>query len=232
MRDQVTIPARFNGPPSSANGGYACGLAGLAVGDRATVRLSAPPPLDRPLDLEREGEAVRLRDGETVVAEARPGAPESDAPAPPSVDEARRAAEGYRGRDPEQHAFPTCFVCGPLRADDGLAIFPGPAGDGERLACTWTPARDLAGDDGVVDPLFVWAALDCPSGFACMPVGKTSVLATMTTAILAPVHAGREYVLTAWPTGHDGRKHRAGSAIHDADGSLLAHADALWITLR
>ena len=36
--DQVTIPARFNGPPGTANGGYACGLVAAAIGASAGVR--------------------------------------------------------------------------------------------------------------------------------------------------------------------------------------------------
>jgi hypothetical protein len=99
------------------------------------------------------------------------------------------------------------------------------------LACPWVPAGELA-TAGVVDPVFVWAALDCPSGFACMPPGRQSVLAEMTATIEADVHPGRPYVLTAWPIGSEGRKHRAGAALHDADGNRVAVAEALWITLR
>jgi hypothetical protein len=46
------------------------------------------------------------------------------------------------------------------------------------------------------------------------------------------VHPGEAYVVTAWPIGSEGRKHRAGSAIHDAGGRRIAVAEALWITLR
>jgi hypothetical protein len=50
----LTIPARFNGPPSSANGGYTCGLvAGLVGTEVASVSLRAPPPLERPLAVRR-----------------------------------------------------------------------------------------------------------------------------------------------------------------------------------
>jgi hypothetical protein len=164
--------------------------------------------------------------GDTLVAEARPGRPEIDTPEPPGLAAASRASEAYPGfRD---HPFPTCFGCGPERAEgDGLRIFPGPAGDDGLLAAPWAPSDELA-----ADPVFIWAALDCPSGFACMPAGEPTVLATMTAELLAPVHAGHEYVITAWPISHEGRKHRAGSAIHDADGTRVAVAETLWITLR
>ncbi len=232
MFDEVTIARRFNGPPGTANGGYACGVVAAAVGPNACVRLFHPPPLDAPLERRRSADGVvRLRAGETTVAEGHVEWLEVDAPAPPSVTDAARAAEAYAGRDPGRHPFPTCFVCGPLRADDGLRIFPGPFGDDGMLACHWRPPADLA-LDGAVDPRFVWAALDCPSGFACMPPGTRAVLASMTAGLTGRVEPERDYVLTAWPIASEGRKHRARSAIHDAHGHRVAVAEALWITLR
>lgn len=231
-QEQVAIGARFNGPPMSANGGYAAAVVAEPLGSSAAVRLSAPPPLDRPMTrrLDDDG-VVRLVRGETLIAEAREGRPAVAMPAPPPLEAARAASERFPGRRPERHPWPGCFVCGPRRAGDGMGIFPGPAGDDGLLACAWTPGADLA-HDGVVDAAFVWAALDCPSGFACMPPGSKSVLASMTAALDAPVRAGETYVVTARPLSSEGRKHRAASAIHDADGGLVATAESLWITLR
>jgi hypothetical protein len=232
MIDQVTIPGRFNGPPASANGGYACGLVAEAVGSSATVRLAQPPPLDMPLTRRRdETGTVHLLHGRSMLAEGRAARPSDAVPAPPSFAEATRAAHAFPGRRTGRHPFPGCFVCGPLREADGLRVFPGPAGADGLLAAPWTPAEELA-TDGIVDPVFVWAALDCPSGFACMPPGSQTVLATMTASLEAPVHAGRPYVVTAWRIASEGRKHRAGSAIHDEDGRRVAFAEALWITLK
>ncbi len=226
----VSIPARFNGPPGSAHGGYAAGLVASALGPAASVRLAAPPPLDAPMTLEDAEFGVRLTHGDALIAEARPGRPQLDAPAPPDLAAATRASAAYPGF--AEHPFPTCFGCGTERAEgDGLRIFPGPAGDDGLLAAPWTPPADLAAD-GAIDPVFVWAALDCPSGFACIPPGTRSVLATMTAELEAPVRAGETYVITAWPVSHDGRKHRAGAALHDASGHRLAIADTLWITPR
>ena len=129
------------------------------------------------------------------------------------------------------HRFPTCFVCGPLRHDDGLQVFPGPVAGSDLLACPWVPGEDLASADGTVAPVFVWSALDCPSGFACMPPGRTSVLASMTAELRTPLQPGHEYVMVAWKLGSEGRKHRAVSAVHDSDGACLAIAEALWITI-
>ena len=229
--EPVVIGRRFNGPPNSANGGYACGVVADAVGPAARVSLRAPPPLEVPLTFERENGGVRLFDRETLIAEGAPDAPSAVPASPPSVEEARTAAGRYPGRDPSTHLFPTCFVCGPLRGEDGLRIFPGPVAGSELLACPWIPGSDLAGAGGAVVPAFVWAALDCPSGFACMPPGKTSVLASMTAELRAPIEPEREYVMVAWKLGTEGRKHRAVSAVHDREGTCLALAEALWITI-
>ncbi len=233
MDGEITIAPRFNGPPGSANGGYACGVVAAAIGPEASVSLRLPPPLGVPLARRRGADgSVELLHGDAVVAAGRPGAPAGEVPPPPDPRAAALGPERYAGRRPEDHPFPTCFVCGPLRGTDALRLFPGPVeDDGLLLGCPWEPAEDLA-RGGEVDPVFVWAALDCPSGFACIPPRTRTVLAAMTAAVEAPVHPGRTYVVSAWPLGSEGRKHRAGSAIHDADGRRVARAEALWITLR
>jgi hypothetical protein len=232
MIDEVTIASRFNGPPTTANGGYTCGVVAAAIGPAARVSLLLPPPLGVPLARHRLTDgSVRLLHGDRTVAEGHPGHPSVDVPATPTFDVAGRAASDFAAQHAEQHAFPTCFVCGPQRGTDGLRLFPGPVGADGLLACPWRPAADL-GDDGVVDPVFVWAALDCPSGLACIPIGRQSVLASMTADVRAAVSPGQAYTVTAWPIASEGRKHRAGSALHDASGGLVALAEALWITLR
>ena len=232
MPEPVVIGRRFNGPPDSANGGYACGVVADAIGAAAQISLRAPPPLDVPLTWERENGAAKLVDGDTLIAEGVADAPSADPAEAPSLTEARDAAELYPGRDPKDHLFPTCFVCGPLRREDGLRIFPGPVAGSELVACPWTPGADLAGADGAVAPVFVWAALDCPSGFACMPPGKTSVLASMTAELRGRIDPEHEYVMVAYKLSSEGRKHRAVSAVHDGDGTCLAIAEALWITIE
>jgi hypothetical protein len=220
LTGSVTIAERFNGPPGTGNGGYVCGLVAAEIGTSAQVSLFRPPPLGVPLILQRTVPGVvRLLDGDAVVAEGRHGTPTISLPSPPSLQDAREAALHFQGF--EEHAFPRCYVCGPER-DDGLRVFPGPY-DGA-LACTWTPTSP--------DPAFVWAALDCPSGFACIPPGSASVLASMTALVPAPVEVGREYVISAWKISTEGHKHRGASALFDDAGSVVAYAEALWITLR
>jgi hypothetical protein len=212
----ITIAERFNGPPGTGNGGYVCGLVAAEIGPAAQVSLFLPSPLGVPLTLQhtRHG-AVRLLAGEAVIAEGHPSAAEIEVLPPPAFEAAAAA------RFTAEHPFPTCFVCGPAR-DDGLGILPGRVAD--QLACVWRPGAET-------DPAFAWAALDCPSGFACMPPGSASVLASMTARIEAPLE-DREYVVSAWKISSEGRKHRGGSAIHAPDGELVACAEALWITPR
>src|SRR5215203_5830584 len=121
---ELVIEPRFNGPAGSANGGYTCGLVADFVDGSAEVTLRRPPPLGRPLRVDRDGRGVVVRDGDAVVAEAVEAPFDLDVPEPPTYDEAARASSRYPGFD--VHAFPTCFVCGPEReAGDGLRIFAG-----------------------------------------------------------------------------------------------------------
>ncbi|MGH3039650.1 MAG: hypothetical protein ACRDLZ_09670, partial [Gaiellaceae bacterium] len=78
----MIVPGRFNGPPDSANGGYACGLVAAILGGVAEVTLRRPPPLDRELDVVREDGRVEIRDGEALVAEAAPVTLDVNVPPP------------------------------------------------------------------------------------------------------------------------------------------------------
>jgi hypothetical protein len=224
VRETVIIERRFRGPPSSANGGYACGLLGTRLDGPAQVTLRSPPPLDTPLAIERDGARVLLRDGETLVAEAAPTVLELDVPPPPSVDEAAAAAARYPGFD--AHPFPSCFVCGPAREPgDGLRIFPGRVEGRALAAAPWRVEEPVA-------PTLVWAALDCPSWFGFHALHEfrgAALLGRLTAEIDGLPRAGETHVLSGWLLGVDGRKIRCGSALHDAGGRLLARALATWI---
>jgi len=59
-----------------------------------------------------------------------------------------------------------------------------------------------------------------------------AVLGRMATLVLARPRAGTPYCLVAWRDGPaDGRKMPAGSALLDGQGSVLAVARAVWVTL-
>jgi hypothetical protein len=64
MIESIVIDGRFNGPPNSGNGGYVCDLLARSIKGSAEVTLRKPPPLSRPLAVERTPDAqVLLKDG-------------------------------------------------------------------------------------------------------------------------------------------------------------------------
>lgn len=232
VNDSIIIDERFCGPPDSANGGYACAMASRWLDGPAEVTLRVPPPLGRPLAVQRGEGRVSLLDGDVVVATAGPTTVTLDVPAPVSLVEAQRAATQYPWRD--DHPYPTCFVCGPERAsEDGLRIFPGPVPGRGLYAAPWTPALELADTAGRVRDEFVWAALDCPSGIVTDLFGDVGriLLGRLAVDLRRPVHAGSPYVVQAWPIDRDGRKLHTASAVFAADGQLCGVARAVWIEI-
>jgi hypothetical protein len=227
VSDTLEIPAFFNGPPTSANGGYTCGRVAELIGaDVAQVSLRSPPPLDTPMRVVREGERVQLHDGETLVAEGEPGELLLDVPDPVPADEVAAAQEEGRERWARDHPFPTCVVCGPAR-DDGLGIVPAAltGRDGLFGAC-WTPADD--------SPELVWAALDCPTSapVANFGEGPPMVLASLTARLGCSVRPGQPHTIVSWALGEEGRKHWSAAALYDSEGVLTCASRALWIELR
>lgn len=177
---------------------------------------------------------VVLLDGDELVAEARPAELDLEDPGPVSPHRATEAAERFPFAG-DDHAFPSCFVCGPDREHgDGLRIFAGPVGGEDGVhAAPWTPDASLAGPEGDVLPEFVWASLDCPTAAPVANPGSVPpiVLARMTARVEGAVRAGEPHVLVSWPLGRDGRKRHAASALYSADGERLGAARALWIEL-
>jgi hypothetical protein len=237
MTESVVIERRFRGPPESANGGFACGVlaACLDGAETAEVTLRAPPPLDRPLAVERHGEGARLIDGDQLVAEAAPAtALELQVPESVTLDDARRAREDSPMQ--REHPYPECFVCGSARTrGDGLCVTCGPIPGRDVVAAPLETDGTMADAEGRVRDELVWAALDCPGGIAGMlvPDMGISMLGRLRAAIHTPLEADREYVAIGWPISRDGRKLFAGTAILDPDGNeALAVSEAVWIELR
>jgi hypothetical protein len=199
----------------------------------AEVTLRVPPPLDRELRVEWQGERARLLDGETVVAEGAPAAVELQPPAPVSFDDAVKASRGYPWFT--GHPFPSCFVCGPERAEgDGLRILPGAVDGREVAAAPWTPDASLADAQGVVRPEIVWAALDCPSWFGMSlfhPWSGVALLGRLAARIEQLPRAGERCVCLGWFLGRDGRKIHTGAAVY-GEGGLCAVGRSTWVTLK
>ncbi|MFI7605816.1 hypothetical protein ACIBTV_11905 [Micromonospora sp. NPDC049366] len=215
----MRVESRYNGPPGSGNGGWSAGTFATATGlpGPVEVTLRRPPPLDTPLS---------VVDGEVhdpagrVVAEVRP-TDDVDAVVPP-VDraDAVRVSAAYPGF--VDHPFPDCYVCGPRRAD-GLRIFPGRLPDGRTAAPFRAPAE--------VTTATVWAALDCPGGWAVIAPGRPYVLGRIAALVDALPEPGDECVVTGVTIGVEGRKARVGTSLYGPTGALLATARATWIAL-
>jgi hypothetical protein len=239
MTPTLTIDRRFNGPPSSGNGGYVAGALAAQLGAPSVqVTLRAPMPLDAALQVRRNGpQSCSLHDGDTLLAEAVAQHFDLSVPQPPSLTEA--ASAGALGRmtarartgDPYDH----CFGCGIAR-HDGLRIIPSAVGDDGRVAADWTPEASLGlTPEGHLPIEIVWAALDCPAGYAWsnrLPDGPQMMTGRMSAAIDAPLRPGERYIVVGWPIAQDGRKLHAGTAIFDAQGRLLARSLQLWLQLR
>ena len=233
MSNSLSIPSRFNEPLESGNGGYCSGVVASLLEGAAEASLRRPVPLDTPLDVMCENDgSVRVLDSEVLVVRAH-STPEPDVelPAPVSRHEARLAAGRYRG--PSDGLFGQCFVCGRAR-QDAFGVFAGAVEGRQLVASPWTPPSWTADSAGAVLPEFVWAVLDCPTYFALYMNGElpVSVLAQLTARIDAPLIAGEEHLVIAWPIGTDGRKRHAGSAVLSPKGEFLAVARALLIEPR
>ena len=240
----IIISKRYCGPPNSGNGGYVCGRLARHIAGGAEVTLRAPPPLDKPLDaVAVDDGSWELRDGAAVVAIGRGANVELARLEKASFDDAS-AAERLTPIKPHEHPLPTCFVCGPARAQgDGLRIFAGPlvrqsCNASAVLAATWTPDPTLAAEDGFVAPEFLWSALDCPTGFASFydrengSFDRTPILlGRMSARIETRPRPGERCVITAWQAGRDGRKRIAEAAAYGEAGALLAVARATWIAV-
>lgn len=196
-----------------------------------------------------EGPAVVLRtaDGGPPtgdIAVARPAAvepgtgiappgtgPWPDVP-PVALDVARAVAERYVGLT--NHPWPSCVVCSPARAaGDGFRIFPGPVADGSRrVAAVWTPDASLAvGRSDAVAPEAVWAALDCPTGWAWPIPEEPAVLASFAVDLVALPRVGEDHVVVAAPDAAQGRRRSARSTLYDRRGRVLGRARAVWVVV-
>jgi hypothetical protein len=230
----LVVPARFNGPPDSGNGGYVAGrLAVLLPSARAVqVTLRQPPPLEVPLEVRAAGGGLEaVRDG-GVVAAAEPADLTTDPLPPVPFESAVAAQERYAGLT--AHPFPTCFVCGTERVGgDGMHLRPGrvDAADGP-VATTWVPDASLVDESGAIPAAMVWAAMDCPGGWASDIEARPMVLGRVTAAVHAVPQVGERCVVVGQVRGGEGRKTFTASTAYDEDGRVLGHAESVWIEVR
>jgi hypothetical protein len=228
----MIIGSRYNGPPGTGNGGYSAGtfvvesgLAGAGATSVAVeVTLRKPPPLEVALTLGDGPDGLEVTDPDgSLIAQLRPSTLDADeVVAAVGFEEAVDASKGYPGFT--THPFPTCFVCGPQRAEgDGLRLFPG------RLSAGRTATPFLVPPDP--SPQLVWASLDCPGGWAVPLEGRPYVLGRLAAHLHALPEGGERCVVMGALMSEDGRKAFTRSTLYGSDGRLLAAARATWVAL-
>lgn len=243
----LVVPSRFHGPPKSGNGGWTSGALAEHVAGCPTdhaeswptveVTLLRPPPLDTELHVSEGDGLTVLSEGAHRVAEARRLSRAPEPVEPVTLSEAHAAEAAYPGLR-GHHPFPTCFTCGPDRAEgDGLRVFPGPTGPG-RVACTWTPQPSVVEDfHTYVDATpraslpVTWAALDCVGGWATDQVTTPRVLGRMATKVDALPVVGEPHVLVGELRNEQGRKAFTASTLYDEAGRIVARAEHVWIAV-
>ncbi|UTW55565.1 hypothetical protein [Kordiimonas sp. SCSIO 12610] len=224
----VIIARRFNGPPSSGNGGYVSGLVGAHIKGAAEVSLRLPPPLDTAMEISRNEDGVILHTGETIYGVGKSAIPDLEVP---SLSHGLTYDD--HPSDVKFQPFDTCFVCGDARTlGDGLCIHAKPiTGYDGHVGANWKLHKSLADKDGFVDPVYIWSALDCP-GYAACAYGEPALLARMTTKITAKIKCEGTAFVMGWSKGASGRKRFCGTAIYDQDCNLIAASSALWVVVK
>lgn len=218
----MIIPEYVNGPPGVGHGGYVAGaLAALLGTGQADVFLRAPTPLGRDLRVAEEPDHVELFDEDLLLAEASM----VDIPSDPlpfvGLSVALIAGQGYRGQGPNR--YETCFGCGRLR-EDGLGVGVGPV-TSRVSACVWHPRGRTATE-------WVWAALDCATGWA-WPLDEVHLVTGRLQGEIADDPAGWDpagpYVIVAGQIQQTGRKYLSAASVFSAGGQRLAWVRGTWI---
>jgi hypothetical protein len=234
MYQSIVIERRFAGPPEMGNGGYVSGLLAKNIFGVTEIILRRPVPLAKPLDIEYlSATQLVLMNGEDLIAEACAASLELAVPTAPDFQNAISISESYPGFT--NHPFPDCFVCGPRRtAKDGLRLSPGfTVQNGVTLVATpWIPDLSLFNQHGIIQPEFMWSALDCPGAFAAGVATRPMVLGKITVQIDTLLTTGERCVVIGWVIASEGRKHTVGTAIYSEVSGLCAKAKAVWIELN
>lgn len=238
MTDSIIIAARYRGPMDSGNGGYVGGalarrLAAWKPGSVAEVTFRKPTPLDQSLALVPDGDSMALKNGETLIADARANDFSIDVPKPPSWDDCLDASA--RGGSFAGSNYAICFSCG-RNHPDGLHVFSAEAKGvaTPMVASAWRPRPELGIEQGKLPVEYLWSALDCSGGIALSMGNSPEEMLTgrMAAKVDADLPAGENYRVIGWRIGEDGRKRYAGTAIFDASDRLRGVALATWIVLN
>jgi len=241
--NELVVENRFRGPPQSGNGGYVGGLFSKIIDasgkGNVEVTLRSPIPLDHALQVNSfEDGTATVTNGDTLIAQIKPIEWEMEVPTPPDWQAVTAVAEkslafGSNLNDllPGRQGFhPICFCCG-AEHDTGLQVHVARVGD--QVAAVWNTRQSWGAEDGLLPIEFLWTAMDCPGQFAYLEQGiKTGMLGRITAAVNKRPKAGESLLVTAWTIVVEGKKHFAGAAIFDKDGTLCCKARTVWIGRR
>lgn len=246
MDDQIIIPAACNGPRLSGNGGYVGGVLAQKFterfgGDGTTeITLRAPVPVDRALQLAsikdpHDKDTLLLRDGATLICEARAGTVAHLKPPPAPTDWSEVMRRGETGGSPVESDYGHCVVCGRGRGvGDGLRVW-GTSGPqpGYSLSC-YLPHANHADASGRIRSEFVWGTLDCPGAYAAQDDGdfRPALTGRMTAQIIDLPKVGERCAVVGWRLGAEGRKLYSGTALYTERGKLCALGTCTWILLK
>ena len=231
----IRLDARLNGPPRSANGGFASGAIAQSMGGTASVRLLRRVPLDTPLDVATDVDGIGAKvtdpDRQLIATVRRVDPFTLIPPVKPSFAQAAaaRASSPLQGA---RHLLSGCVVCGPER-QDGLGVTPGLLPHRSDVLTTPFVPHERDATDGVVHPEAVWGALDCPSyPAASLLIGRLGLLGTLAAHRQRDVVVGERLVVVGWTVDRRGRSTRTASALLDERGEVVASARAVWIELK
>ncbi|XDD49649.1 hypothetical protein AB3N59_14790 [Leptospira sp. WS92.C1] len=237
--ETMSISSKYCGPPLSGNGGFSAGSAAQKLNSLSSiVKIKAPVPLNSELQVNFDPDfysaLIDISSG-VVAVEAEP-APDFklDLPKPMSQEIIMQASKDYLGFI--KHPFPSCFVCGPERKDkDGMRIFSGKVTDQPGFkhlhGANWDPWRELGDESGFVRKEIVWAALDCPGGFAVSTEDpQMIVLVKLTGRILSSIRVEESYRILSWEIHRNRRARTAGTAIFQSqDDVCVAYSEGVWM---
>lgn len=230
---ETIIKSEFRGPPDCGNGGYVGGtLAAELDCHCASVKLKRPTPLDKLLQVAKTPDgAVKLLDGNIVIAQAEPAEIDVFLPDIPDWQACEKASE--TGGAGQASPFAYCFACGRLHPN-GLQVLTGPVELRKIVAAAWIPKSGFGDVDGYLPDRFVWAALDCPGGFALAHTVSTEqfVTGSISVKINAPIRVGEQYRVLGWHEGVDGRWQIAATALVDETGKPLAVCRSRWLKVN
>jgi hypothetical protein len=240
--DQVIIRTGFNGPRLSGNGGYVGGVLAAhynkayGTGDDAVeITLRAPIPIETPMNLVREDAALMMRDGDTLICEARAGSVDHLQPPKPPADWNEVMQQDAVGGCGEGSDFQWCLVCGRGRGvGDGLRVFGSAQGQGGTSLSCYVPHANHADADGRIRPEFLWGTLDCPGAWAAQDPDdwRPALTGRMTAKVLDRPRVGERCAVVGWRIGAEGRKLYSGTALYTESGRLCALGHCIWIVLK